>query len=477
MSNNSQTSTADQFGVATFIVTEPGVYQFISTKNQLYSETKSTIVTGSKSIDVNVNFVKLTLTTNENADITISDGVTTITGTGTGNADSFLLPNLGDWHVEASSNGIITKTDIHATEYRTYVRNITQSIYGAYWSGGSETTLTRTDDAVSFTNPDPYVADGDHPGYSLFDSIWPWSDMEIVEKDGNSLVEIPKYWYKITREGAAMTFQIANYAADGFSVSPAHQDRGDGVGERDVVYIGRYHCASDYKSKTGAMPLVSISRAAARTQIQNLGTGYYLNDYALFWTVRMLYLVEFADWDSQKVIGYGCGNNSSTSMMGYTDSMPYHTGTMSLNRTTYGASTQYRYIEGIWDNVTDWCDGIRFSGSAVYVYTNPSTYSDSSGGTSVGTRATSGNEIKSFFTPSVSNLDWAMYPNSVFSDSSYTTYITDSCYYTSNANVLCIGGCYNPSRNFGMFFLNGYYTYSTTQSTGGARIQYLPQNS
>ena len=347
-------------------------------------------------------------------------------------------------------------------------------IFGASWDGSSSTVLTRTDDAVGFANPDPYVNDGNHPGSSPFDYIMPWSGIRIVTIDGNEMVEIPKFWFKVTKTGSAMTFQIANYAADGFKVSPAHQDRGDGAGERDFVYIGRYHCASDYKSKTGVTPIASITRATARTQIQNLGTGYYLNDYALFWTIRMLYLVEFADWNSQKVIGYGRGNGSYASTMGYTDSMPYHTGTTASNRTTYGANTQYRYIEGLWDNVLDWCDGIRFSSSTVYVYTNPSTYSDSSGGMIVGTRATSNDEIKSFFTPSVSTLDWAMYPNSVYSDTNYSTYVADYCFYGSSGVVLCVGGGWNHSQSCGMFFLNGYSSASYAFSSIGARLMYLP---
>ena len=49
-------------------------------------------------------------------------------------------------------------------------------------------------------------------------------------------------------------------------------------------------------------------------------------------TLWLLYLVEFADWNTQKTIGKGCGNNSAAQNMGYTDSMPYHTGTNSPRR-------------------------------------------------------------------------------------------------------------------------------------------------
>lgn len=352
-------------------------------------------------------------------------------------------------------------------------------IFGASWDGSSSTVLTRTDASAGFANPDPYVADGNHPGSSPFDNVMPWSGMRRVTLDGNELVEIPKFWYKITKTGSAMTFQIANYAAEGFHVSPAHMDRGDGAGERDYVYVGRYHCSStDYKSTSGSSPKANITRSTARTGIHKLGSDYWQFDFAMFWTIRMLYIVEFADWDSQKVIGYGRGNGSSYATMGYTDSMPYHTGTMASSRTTYAASTQYRYIEGIWDNVFDWCDGIRFSSSfsssSIYTYLNPSTYSDSSGGTYTGTRPTSGGCISAFGVPSAAGYEWALYPSSVVSDSSYSTYIADYCNYSSSGVVLYCGGNWYQDRNSGMFYLNGYNSASGSYSGIGARLQYLP---
>lgn len=348
-------------------------------------------------------------------------------------------------------------------------------IFGVSWDGSSSTVLARTDAASGFANPDPYVADGNHPGSSPFDSIMPWSGIRRVTIDGNELVEIPKFWYKITKTGSAMTFQIANSPVEGFSVSPAHMDRGDGSGERDYVYVGRYHCSStDYKSTSGSSPKVSITRSAARTSIHNLGSDYWQFDFAMFWTIRLLYLVEFADWDSQKVIGYGCGNNSSVITMGYTDSMPYHTGTMASSRTTYAASTQYRYIEGIWDNVPDWCDGIRFSSSTIYTYLNPSTYSDSSGGTNIGTRPTSSGCISAFGIPSATDYEWALYPSSVVSDSNFSTYVADNCNYHSSGVVLYVGGSYFQYRGYGMFYRNGDYSSSYSNGYIGARLMYLP---
>lgn len=345
-------------------------------------------------------------------------------------------------------------------------------VYGASWDGSSSTILTRTDAAALFSNPDPYVADGEHSGSSPFDNLMPWSGIVRETVDGNEMVKIPKFWFKIAKTGDAMTFQIADYAADGFHVSPAHMDRGDGKGERDYVYVGRYHCDSTYGSTTGVTPNANMTRAQARTGCHNLGTNYWLFDFAMFWTIRMLYIVEFADLDSQKVIGYSRGNGSSASVMGYTDTMPYHTGTMASNRKTYGANTQYRYIEGIWDNVYDWCDGVRFQGANVYTYLNPSEYSDDIGGTLTGTRPTSSGYISAMSVPDVENYEWALYPSSC--SGSEATYFADNCDYSSSGVVLFCGGYWFQFRYCGIFYLDGYYQASYSNSYIGARLQMLP---
>ena len=379
---------------------------------------------------------------------------------------------------------VITITEIDGFNVETYTGISTENmelvfsytkpaIYGVSWDKTSTTVLARTNDAALFEDPVPYVAGATSYG-SSFDSLYPWSEMKIVEDaNAGTLVAIPKYWFRWTDTDGMLKLEIANYAAEGFSLSPAHRDRGDGKGERDIVYIGRYHCSTNnYKSTTGVLPKVYMTRANFRTNIHNLGDTIYQNDFAMFWTIRMLYLVEYADWDSQKVIGYGCGNNSSTEIMGYTDNMPYHTGTMLSSRTTYGVGTQYRYIEGVWDNIFDWCDGIYFSGANVYGIFNPNNFSDTTGGTLVGTRPTNTGYLKSWGISTVDGFDWFLYPVTV--GGSTTTYVPDRCYYGSSGVVLCVGGYYGQYLYCGMFFLYGYHGTSKTYNYIGSRLMVLP---
>lgn len=342
-------------------------------------------------------------------------------------------------------------------------------IYGVQWDGTAATTWSRTDDAAEFVNPSPAVNNGS--GSSPFDNLLPWSGMVKETIDGNVLVKIPKYYYKWTRSGATMKLQIADGPEDGFLVSPAHADRGDGSGERDYVYVGRYHCNSSYKSAAGSTPLASITRATARTNIHNLGSTYWQYDYAMYWTIMMLYLVEYANWNSQATIGYGCSASSAKFNMGATDAMTYHTGTSAANRTTYG-SVQYRYIEGLWDNVYDWCDGIYFSGANVYCIKNPASFSDTTGGTLVGTRPTSSGYISAWTNPTAAGFEYALYPSAVAG--SETTYVCDYCYYNSSGVVLRVGGNYGQDQYRGAFCLLGNNAASSSSASVGCRLQKLP---
>lgn len=356
-------------------------------------------------------------------------------------------------------------------EERTVVVKSASTVYGAQWDGSSTTKWVRTDGAANFADPQPAVDNG--AGSSPFDNIMPWSGMVKTEDaDAGTLVAIPKYWYKWTRDGASMKLQIANGATPGFLVSPAHADRGDGKGERDVVYVGRYHCSSaDYKSTSGVMPKVSVTSANFRTSIHALGNDIWQYDFAMYWTIAMLYLVEFADWNSQNAIGYGCSPSGSKFNMGATDAMQHHTGTTAAARTEYG-SVQYRNIEGLWDNVRDWCDGIYFNGADVFCISNPAEFSDVSGGTKVGERATGSNYISGYTDPNVSGFEYALYPNAVAG--SENTYICDRCYYTSSGVVLYVGGGYGRNQGNGLFYFSGNVSASVTSGDIGSRLQRLP---
>ena len=344
------------------------------------------------------------------------------------------------------------------------------NIYGVEWDGTSTTVWSRTDKAAGFTNPVPYVAGQSKYG-SPFDNLMPWSGMvRSSDPAAGELVAIPKFWFKWTKSGSRLKLQIADKATPGFHVSPAHADRGDGKGERNTVYIGRYHChTSNWKSQSGGKPKADITRSAARSGIHGLGGTIWQSDIQIRMTIWMLYLVEFADWNSQKTIGKGCGDNSAPGNMGYTDSMPYHTGTTQNSRDSYGLGTQYRNIEGLWDNVYDWGDGCYYNSAGLNIIMNPNQFSDTSGGTAVGV-PTSG-WPSAFAVATKSGLEWCIYPTAT--GGSETTYSSDSWSFNASSPCLRFGGDYSQLGYYGLFYVY-YNSVSYSSRYIGCRLQKLP---
>ena len=343
------------------------------------------------------------------------------------------------------------------------------TIYGVEWdwtSGGS-TKGTRTDGAAGFSDPNPAVNNGS--GSSPFDNLYPWSGMVKETRTGGVMVKEPKYWYKWTKTGKKLKLQIADGPVEGFHVDPVNMDRGDGLGELDFSYIGRYHCASGtYKSETNKAQQTNITRSQARSNIHNLGSNIWQMDFAQMWYVGMLFLVEFADWNGQTAIGYGCSSGNSKQNNGRTDSMQYHTGTTAANRTTYGF-TQYRNIEGWWDNVYDWMDGCYYNSNGLNVIKNPAQFSDSANGVLVG-KPVAGYP-SDFTIPTQDGLEWALFPSAA--NGSQTTYVPDDWNYSGSYPCLYHGGDYNQGLNRGPFYV-GYNSASNRYSYIGCRLQERP---
>lgn len=354
--------------------------------------------------------------------------------------------------------------------------------YGITWECGSTSpACTRIGDSAAFEDPSPAVGTGS--GSSPFDTLMPWAGMvRSTDANAGEVVAIPKYWYRINKDGNTLSIEIADGEKEGFSVSPAHMDRGDGKGERDVVYVGRYHCGTGDSEGTtvgsvsGKVPQVHGTRAQFRQTIHALGDNVWQMDYATYWTIAMLYLVEFANWDSQAMIGYGCGNGNAAVASGYTDSMTYHTGTNLDSRTSYGNGVQYRWIEGLWDNVSDWIDGYYQNNLAVNIIMNPAEFSDTEGGVAIGNVPKAMGYITDWAIPDVDGYSWAMLPSGFNKDIPGSPVgVGDTSVFAPGGVVLCFGSCFSElGPDYGLFCLVGGVGASVADKNVGARLLVLP---
>lgn len=209
-------------------------------------------------------------------------------------------------------------------------------------------------------------------------------------------------------------------------------------------------------------------------------------DVSTISAIQMLYLVEFANSNSQAMIGLGYVNGSATIKTGTTDEVVGLTGRAAGTDGT--TDIKYRGIEGFWGNVGEWYDGINIyhnksASGQYYICNTPANYAD----------ATSANHTKlSYTTPASSgvyivkegvdtNNSYVMLPNTV--SGAATTYDCDLYYgYTSTSyaywRVPYRSGYYSSSTYAGIFFSYSQSSvYSTTYAYVGSRLIYIPLES
>ena len=418
--------------------------------------------------------------------LTITDGKTTVEDVVDDSGRySRELPSTGTWTITASKDESVSTKTCAVNTYGVYTVDISLEIFGVVWNYGSSSTaltrLTRESDPYSFVSTnitsEPAPAVGASYGTSPFDKYMPWKGMEeynivnsvVGVKQGeqgfsrtnDTVVLIPEFYYKVVDDAANKKryFYISSRYISGFEKHP-------GSGR----YVGKYNTASGYVSKTGLAPLTNITRATARTESMAKGSGWYQYDYASWCAIGLLYIIEYADWDTQSKIGKGYSSGSSAISSGGTDSMTYHTGRAS--GTDGATAVQYRHIENPWGNVFDWVDGVNFRDGKVYVCTDPAKYADdtSNGYTNAGTRVSSNGYISAL--GASTTAPWAIYPSSA--GGSKTTYIPDYSWTSSGWLVLCVGGGWDYGSDAGLFCFNGSHSSSYSYSYIGARLMFIP---
>ena len=405
------------------------------------------------------------------ASVSVSGTVVTVTGKAAGTAVITVKVAAG-----SNYNAPANKTVNVSVEFA--------QVFGVRWNKSSSSTalsrLTQSNDPNDHvtvdisTEPSPAVGTG--AGSSPFDSYAPWKDMEeyniinnaVSHKRGESgfsrtsydtMVYIPEFWFKIVESGNYRYFYIANKAKDGFTKHP-------GSGK----YVGRYNTVSGNASKSGATPLNSQTRAQFRSGAKGKGSKWSLHDFAAWNAVWLLYLVEFADWNSQAQIGRGNVDSSSLKNTGGTDSMSYHTGRAS--GTDGKTQVQYRHIEDPWGNIWEWIDGANFNNQAAYICTNPANYADdtTSNYTAAGVTLCSSGWIKDL---GLSNtFPWAFLPDA--NGGSETTYIPDYVYSYSGWRVLVVGGDWVDGSGAGLFCFYANNSSSYSHGNFGARLLFHP---
>ena len=344
--------------------------------------------------------------------------------------------------------------------------------YGVEWNySNSSPALTRKGLAASFSDPTPATSVSGS-GSSPFDNIAPWKDMKRYNVIGNefvpesdsrfsqtandTVVYIPEFYYTAYKDtsNSKWLWAISPTPLEGYKKHP-------GSGK----YIGRYHTSGDSSavySKSGVSPLVNTSHTDFRAYSSNKSNGWRMLDIASWSALQMLYLVEFANFNSQKTLGKGW-NTGSVGSMGGTDAAAYHT----IQAT--GSHNQYRWVEDPFSNVMDWIDGIGASGRTVYTATGGGyTYTTSTTGLeSTGVTLPSSNFITGYGYSD--KAAWAFLPNAA-SGGSATTYATDYVNSDTGFKAVGVGGNCGDYDSYGFFCVFALSDASFTYGGLGSRL-------
>lgn len=427
----------------------------------------------------------ITVTVDSGSTVTATLGSTVLTKTSNGTA-VFTVGKAGTWAIKATlgdqtAEGTVSITASGQSKALTLSY---ANVFGVCWdTSNSSTALTRltpeTDPYGLVTRSvttEPVPAAGSGSGSSPFDAFLPWSGMKecnlnsagaVTAWKGDSgfsrsnnftMVFIPEFYVAAKRNGTKQYFYVSDKPKNGMTKHP-------GSGK----YVGKYHACenpSDYieASMSGQAPEVNANRSAFRSKIKAIGDKFHLYDFVTYCAIVFLYVVEFADWNSQSKIGQGVIGDSSAKKSGGTDVMVYHTGNVQgyNTGTTY---VQYRWIENLWGNIFQWVDGFNANGTTAYYCTDPSKYADdtATGYTKIGTLPASG-WIKDL-TVTDNGL---LIPKT--SGGSETTYIPDYVWSFSGWRVLYVGGSWDNGTYAGLLCFNASDTSSHSFSYVSARL-------
>ena len=372
---------------------------------------------------------------------------------------SNFLTEAGTYSIRCTVYGTYFNDSAVSNEV-TYTVSASAPIYGVSGLADNTSTLTRTDDAIgkTWTMSNNEIS-------SDFDDVFPYNQMIRQTIGDNVFVYVPSIWWRIG-------YNSNNYITD-VAVSETQMTAGEGqvVYQSAAFYYGAYKAYSatssdKIMSQSGKAPRRQRTRAQFRDQAKANGTGYQIVDLLHINIIRMLWLIEFATKNSQSVL-VGAGGATTT---GATDSLTMPSGQV-------GNQMRYHYIEDLYGNCTEIFDGL----AGQYVSDDASTYSDdmSQTGIASGLLAVLSNYNAVLKTMKIVNTNKPLLfvPGTAQQNGGYTNYYCDQIctYSTAYYSVYYFGQKISGSTEYGLFYLNGSQTASTTfDSNTSTRLLYIP---
>lgn len=311
--------------------------------------------------------------------------------------------------------------------------------------------------------------------------------------DGQVMVEIPRFYYKVDKSGDVYRWFIAatddaplSEQPDGYSIHPAFVR--DSV-EKDHIYFSAFEGNVADEGGTDKMQSVSGVQPSTETNVtggdiedfrafaQARGTGWEQQLFLPTCAVLLLYLVEYASYDTQSEIGRGVVDKASG-----TGNESINTGdTISLGNAS-GAddgtdglvSISYRGIENLWGNIYKWVDGFNIKGDYEVWVADHDYDSDlfAHPYEQMSTDLLSSSDTYAKDIIHSASFDYSFLPSVGGGNSS--SYLCDNYWVASGNRVARFGGTWsNDSRAGGFCWILSHGSASSGRSTG-SRLLYIP---
>ena len=279
-----------------------------------------------------------------------------------------------------------------------------------------------------------------YPNGLDFSKVYPWSDIKTVQRDGQTMIYVPKTY---TKEGKLTSGKYAGSRywmtsktkGDGFHLPACFMYKGK---EIDHFCFGAYEASrgSDGKpeSKVGATPwanaggIQAVINACNSRNTGGAGSeqyGWHLQTYYERSFIARLMMIECGTPDVQTAIGRGNEDGSAT--------------------TCGNTSASWRGLHEFWGNYWEWCDGLQMDGSGKY-----KVFDKQGNGTYVSTNIPLANE--GFAMASGDNFDLGdlFVPGDDGTNGSYTGSTGDGLW-TGTNTILFTSGSWDNGSDCGAF--------------------------
>ena len=322
-----------------------------------------------------------------------------------------------------------------------------------------------------------------------FDNIYPWSEIisynykynsttgVVTETEygdsafkfdgtnGEVLTRIPEFYYR--------RYQQTESDGKTYEYLQISKDYIEGFTKSETFSVGRYTIsgsASDVHSKSGVQPLGNKTITDFRNYIRNtstLGNDFGQMDYHYF-ILQLLYLVEYADYNTDTTIGNGVMTSTAMVQSGGCDNLGMKTGKNGNNGTF---SIIYRGIEDIYGNIGQWVDGVNIRNYVTYICYNPQEYDEyASTGCYNPIGYINSSDYNKYIVKLGYDVDNPLVAIPIALGGSTTTYIPD--WYSSNPGdrILNVGGDFDNSRVNGLWRISMAYKLTEHGTSMGARL-------